>query len=99
MASTKKDNNVSVGVRIRPRNEKEVAASMPVFFTPSGDASAVQELDENGNILKHWYYDYVFGPNCSNKDVFETMGMKLVDAAMEGYNTVMFMYGQTSSGN
>lgn len=71
---------------------------MPVFFTPSGDGSAVQELDENGKILKHWYYDHVFGPNCSNTDVFETMGSKLVDAAMEGYNTVMFMYGQTSSG-
>jgi centromeric protein E len=26
------------------------------------------------------------------------MGSSLVDAALDGYNTVMFMYGQTSSG-
>jgi hypothetical protein len=91
--SQKKDNNVTVGVRIRPRNEKELTAGMPVFFSPTPDSSAVQELDESGASMKHWSYDHVFGPDCSNKDVFDTMGTKLVDAAMEGYNTVMFMYG------
>lgn len=97
--SQKKENNVEVGVRVRPRNEKEVGANMPVSFVVSPDETSVQELDENGIVVKHWPYDYVFGPNSTNKYVFETMGMKLVDAAMEGYNTVMFMYGQTSSGN
>lgn len=96
--SKKDSSSVSVGVRIRPRNEKEIAAGMPVYFTPSADGGAVQELDENGTVLKNWAYDNSFGLDCTNKDIFDTMVMKLVDAAMEGYNTVVFMYGQTSSG-
>ncbi|RYH29672.1 hypothetical protein EON65_07685 [archaeon] len=98
MASKKDSNNVSVAVRVRPLNEKEIAASMPVYFTRSSDGGAVQELDENGTVLKNWAYDNVFGQDCTNSDIFQTMTMKLVDAAMEGYNTVVFMYGQTSSG-
>jgi gamma-glutamyltranspeptidase len=97
--SQKKDSNVSVGVRIRPRNDKEIAANMQVFFSPTPDGGSVQELDDNGTAVKHWSYDRVFGPESSNKEVFDTMGSKLVDGALEGYNTVMFMYGQTSSGN
>lgn len=99
MASTpKKDSNVSVGVRVRPLNEKEINAEMPVYFMNSPDGTTVHELDENSVVVKHWSYDNVFGPTCTNLEVFQTMGMKLVDAALDGYNTVMFMYGQTSSG-
>lgn len=99
MASTpKKDSNVSVGVRVRPLNEKEINGNMPVYFSTSSDGTTVQEMDENGVVVKHWAYDHVFGPTCTNLEVFQTMGMKLVDGALEGYNTVMFMYGQTSSG-
>ena len=43
-------------------------------------------------------YDHSFGPKCTNSDIFQRMGMSLVDAAIDGYNTVLFMYGQTSSG-
>lgn len=96
--SKKENNNVSVGVRIRPRNDKEIQASMPVCFSSSEDARDVQELNEDGDVVKHWSYDNVFGPENNNKFIFEAMGMKLVDAAMDGYNSVLFMYGQTSSG-
>lgn len=71
---------------------------MRVFFNSSPDEISVQELDENGTAIKHWSFDRVFGPQSTNKEVFETMGQKLVDGALDGYNTVMFMYGQTSSG-
>jgi uncharacterized protein YabN with tetrapyrrole methylase and pyrophosphatase domain len=98
MMQMKKDNNVSVGVRIRPRNEKEINANMPVFFRKSNDGSSVEELDENSYAMKHWPYDHVFGDDSTNEEIFNSVGMKLVDAALEGYNTVMFMYGQTSSG-
>lgn len=98
MSGRKDSSNVSVAVRIRPRNEKEITADMPVYFSPSSDGSTVQELDENGVVLKNWAYDNVFGPDCNNRDIFETSISKLVDAALEGYNTVVFMYGQTSSG-
>lgn len=94
----KEGNNVSVGVRVRPRNEKEIQAGMPVFFQKSFDGSSVEELDENGVVMKHWPYDYVFGDQSTNEEIFSSVGMKLVDAALDGYNTVIFLYGQTSSG-
>eukprot|EP01032_Pedospumella_encystans_P023492 gene23492-26596_t len=59
----------------------------------------VQELNEDGAIVKHWSYDNVFGPDHNNKFIFDAMGAKLVDSALDGYNSVLFMYGQTSSGN
>lgn len=99
MASQKKEtNSVTVGVRIRPRNEKETQENMRVFFNPSPDNLNVQELNEDGAIVKHWSYDNVFGPDHNNKFIFDAMGAKLVDSALDGYNSVLFMYGQTSSG-
>jgi hypothetical protein len=71
---------------------------MPVFFRKSSDGSSVEELDENGVVMKHWPYDYVFGDLSTNEEIFSSAGTKLVDAALDGYNTVIFLYGQTSSG-
>lgn len=96
--SAKRENNVVVGVRIRPRNNKEIESEMPVCFTPSADQKNVQELGEEGEVVKLWSYDHVFGPTLSNKFIFDEVGCPLVEAAMDGYNTVLFMYGQTSSG-
>lgn len=47
---------------------------------------------------KIWPYDYAFGAECSNEYVFNATARKLVSSALDGYNTVLFMYGQTSSG-
>ena len=91
-------NNVVVGVRIRPANQKEIDAEMQARFTSSDDALNVQELNEENNIVKNWSYDYVFGPDCSNQYIFHSVGINLVDSALDGYNAVLFMYGQTSSG-
>lgn len=99
MSSQKKEtNNVTVGVRIRPRNDKEIQEHMPVFFTHSADNLNVQELNEDGATVKHWSYDNVFGPDNNNKFIFDTLGARLVDSALDGYHSVLFMYGQTSSG-
>ena len=42
--------------------------------------------------------DYVFGNSCSNAFIFKTFGEPLINKALDGYNAVLFMYGQTSSG-
>jgi hypothetical protein len=58
----------------------------------------VEERTEDGDIAKLWPFDHVFGRDSSNSYVFDTVGKGIVEAALEGYNTVLFMYGQTSSG-
>lgn len=58
----------------------------------------MEELDGDGEVSKYWSFDHVFGDHCDNQFIFNTLGAKLVDGAMDGFNTVLFMYGQTSSG-
>lgn len=71
---------------------------MQARFSASDDALNVQELNEEASVVKNWSYDYVFGNDCSNQYIFHAVGVNLVDSALEGYNAVLFMYGQTSSG-
>jgi hypothetical protein len=96
--TVKQSSNVVVGVRIRPQNKAECVAGMPTFFDSSEDARNVQEKNEDGNVVKNWSYDHVFGPESSNKSIFDEVGVDLVDSALGGFNSVLFMYGQTSSG-
>ena len=42
--------------------------------------------------------DYIFGPEKTNNDLFETVIKPIVDAAVKGFNGTVFAYGQTSSG-
>ena len=92
------NSNVMVGVRIRPLTEKEVAEQCAISFRTSADDISVQEMDERNEIIKLWVYDKAFGPHHNNSFIFQEMGLPLVDAAIDGYNTVLFMYGQTASG-
>ena len=82
---------------------KEIDSEMPEFFAPTDDGLNIQEKKEDMTsgeleIVKNWSYDYCFGRDNDNKYIFHSVGSELVDASLDGYNAVMFMYGQTSSG-
>lgn len=40
----------------------------------------------------------VFGPESTQRDVFVTCGLPMLEAALEGVNSLLFAYGQTGSG-
>jgi hypothetical protein len=94
------DATFTVCIRIRPMNERERSENMSICFVPTEDSRAVEELDcENGHRIKFWHYDTVYGPSTTNRGIFENVGIKICDAALDGFNAVGFLYGQTSSGN
>lgn len=93
-----KENNVTVGVRIRPLNEKEKREEMKICFQPNEEANHVEQLNDHGAVEDSIGFSHVFGPVETNQTIFEKIGPKLVDSAMDGFNSVLFMYGQTSSG-
>jgi len=98
VASKKESNAVTVAVRIRPLNEAELASEMPAVFK-CDDGKNVDEHDlETLDLEKQWPFDHVFNETCDNEFIFNTIGTRLVEDALIGYNTVLFMYGQTSSG-
>jgi centromeric protein E len=45
-----------------------------------------------------FYFDYVFGKESSNEDVYLQVARPLVEGSLNGYNGTVFAYGQTSSG-
>lgn len=43
-------------------------------------------------------FDKIFGPETSQKEVFNFAASSVVESVMNGYNGTIFAYGQTSSG-
>ena len=40
----------------------------------------------------------MFEGNTTNKDIYDSLGERVVQSVMKGFNATIFMYGQTGSG-
>ena len=94
---------VVVGVRVRPLNKIELDEENKECFKKVGKQMIREKLfgpDIAGTSLqgKEYVYDHVFGPKNSTLDVYERVAKPLIGQAMEGFNSTVFAYGQTSSG-
>jgi hypothetical protein len=47
---------------------------------------------------KLYTFDHVFAAESNDEEVFEKVGIDLVNNALEGYNSTLFVYGQTGTG-
>jgi len=47
---------------------------------------------------KTFTFDSVFGPNVTQRHVYEVCGAPLVESVLDGYNGTIFAYGQTGAG-
>lgn len=47
---------------------------------------------------KTFTFDYVFGLNSKQVDIYNLVARPIVDAVLEGYNGTIFAYGQTGTG-
>jgi kinesin family protein 3/17 len=52
----------------------------------------------NDDATKTFTFDYVFGPNSKQVDIYNLVARPIVDAVLEGYNGTIFAYGQTGTG-
>ncbi|CAK9297174.1 unnamed protein product [Gordionus sp. m RMFG-2023] len=95
-------NKVNVAIRIRPFSKRECDLnSKPII-----------KIDKNQTILYHpksfkdaktFAFDYCFDSNedsnaASQSDIFEKIGLDVLNNAFMGYNACIFAYGQTGSG-
>lgn len=101
--------NLTVAVRVRPMNTKELACVSTADIVTVCDKELmirVQPTGTNGIFTDHIFqYDYVFWSSdesnplyATQEDVFMTIGMPLLNSAFRGYNACLFAYGQTGSG-
>jgi kinesin family protein 15 len=97
MPLDKNTDNIHVVVRVRPMNSNESKEE-------NGACVQVDDNDEHYLILdskpepKKYTFDWVAGPNTTQKDIFEFAGKPMIQACLEGYNCCIFAYGQTSAG-
>jgi len=94
------DSHLKVAVRCRPLDARERALKDRSVVTPHADGTVTLDLTRiaQGMESATFAYDHVYGPEVSQREVFETIGYDAVEHAFVGYNVSLFAYGQTSSG-
>ena len=89
-----KSENVKVAVRIRPLTANELLSdAKQVFFSSQQDAIIYIE-----NQNKQFTFDYVFGPDSTQEQIYSNSIVPLLDKFKNGFNTTIIAYGQTGSG-
>jgi kinesin family protein 5 len=89
--------NVSVVCRFRPINSKELELSTETCVSFNSDCKSVKILSE-GTELQDFTFDYVFDTESTQKQVYETAAMPIIQSVLDGFNGTVLAYGQTSSG-
>ncbi len=94
---------VHVGVRIKPSLQDEASHDV-AWCEDEIKCNSIKEMDTTvksrcSKKLNNFAFENVFGPRCTNADVFKRMALNIVkEATLKGYNATCFAYGQTSSG-
>ena len=90
---------IKVMARVRPIIDREIRNGCEEAIQVSGNMIAVsgkRAFSSHGNRSCH-RFDKVFGMKSSQSEVFGKT-QPLIDAALEGYNSTIFAYGQTGTG-
>eukprot|EP00943_MAST-04B_sp_MAST-4B-sp1_P008021 g8021.t1 len=90
-----KKTNIRVSARIRPLPSGESKDGSPGFYAKTQGNKKV--LIEQGK-SKGYEFHEVFEGNITNKEVYDSLGERVVQSVMKGFNATIFMYGQTGSG-
>lgn len=97
--------NLTVAVRIRPMNKRELATVGAKNIASVHDQDLI--IRQQGVVCTDhvFHYDHVLWScdesspiHANQEDVFLTIGKPLLNNAFRGYNACLFAYGQTGSG-
>ncbi|KAK9749682.1 hypothetical protein RND81_02G143200 [Saponaria officinalis] len=106
-SSTKKTTTLTVAVRCRPLTEIERQKSRHIVQVIDDKEVVVLEpelakdylnLLQNRNKERRYSFDYAFGPNCSNLDLYRRVASSTISGVVQGINATIFAYGSTGSG-
>ncbi|XP_065064430.1 kinesin-like protein KIF15 isoform X2 [Rhopilema esculentum] len=88
--------SIKVFVRVRPPAktlEQDVDHSLCLEVTSSKSLVLFSKPEP-----KQFSYDHVADMNTTQEEVFSTVGKKIIEGCVYGYNGTIFAYGQTGSG-
>ncbi|GIL95335.1 hypothetical protein Vretimale_1382 [Volvox reticuliferus] len=91
--------NISVSVRVRPLNKQEEQE----IFAWRIDGNSIVQLDSSNRDVDRtkdtkYVLDHVFGPDWTTEKIYEVTTQELIHKMVNGFNSTVFAYGQTSSG-
>lgn len=91
--------NIRVICRLRPENkvERESGGYCCVEYAPTA-IKIRTAAERKGEEVHSFTFDHVFGPETSQRNVFEAAAGPVVSGVLSGYNGTLFAYGQTGSG-
>lgn len=84
--TSKGEQKVLVGVRIRPLNGKEITAGDKNIWRSNCEEGLLQEEEENGELGKELVFDCLFDETFSTQDVFSKMAPGILSGVLRGYN-------------
>ncbi|KAJ3305617.1 Kinesin-like protein kif3b [Kappamyces sp. JEL0829] len=91
--------NVLVVGRCRPFNEKEKQAGHTnITQIDTKNGSIKLQNPKNPSDAKMFSFDAMFDETCTQMQVYNATAKGIVDAALNGYNGTVFVYGQTGTG-
>ena len=89
----KRIENITVAVRIRPLNSRELASN----DTSIWDIDNVIGIKEKSG-PRSFIYDKVYSEASETTEIFFNHGQAVIEKCISGYNGCIFCYGQTGSG-
>ncbi|CAK60786.1 unnamed protein product (macronuclear) [Paramecium tetraurelia] len=89
---------VKVIVRMRPFNSREKENGSKPCVTVHEDTNSVELRSSQDNEVKNFSYDYVFGAETPQLQIYQKTAFNLVESVADGYNGTIFAYGQTGCG-
>lgn len=87
------DTSVEVAVRVRPINQREKEEDHDhdsIISTNGKDVFIKNEAD-----VRKFSFDYVYDSTKKQQDIYQDIGIKIIEHANTGYNSCIFAYGQT----
>jgi kinesin family protein 1 len=96
-----------VAVRVRPFNTRELNRQAKCIIRMDQQEQTTFIRNPNDGTVKHYKYDYSYwscDENSNNqkfatqKQVYQDLGIEMLEHSFEGYNVCIFAYGQTGAG-
>uniref|UniRef100_A0A2P2M5P0 Kinesin-like protein n=4 Tax=Rhizophora mucronata TaxID=61149 RepID=A0A2P2M5P0_RHIMU len=99
-SANNREEKILVLVRLRPLSEKEVAANEVADWECINDTTILYRntLREGSTFPSAYSFDRVFRGECNTRQVYEEGAKEVALSVVSGINSIIFAYGQTSSG-
>lgn len=90
---TADDQNITVILRIRPRNSREIKENSQIAASISTNSKQEVQVKQSNDFVKTFTFDKVYGPTSNQEQVFKGIN-HLINEVFLGYNCTIFAYGQ-----